>query len=150
MAVDAFHLIFRADRLFLQIIHMWLYAAGLLFIWIRLSSPNKTLAQWIKNGIWIVVPAIIALSTIYIFFLSKGQNPASASPGLKLTLKTFAFPLASPLLSGFSIDDICHGLIYHTGKAIFNDRQAIWKGYMYRHPYKYLLPDVNAIRQCFH
>jgi len=104
---------------------MWVFAAGLLFIWIRLSSPNKNLISWIKNGIWIAIPAIIALGVIYLSFLSKGQNPASASAGLKLTLKTFAFPLASPLLSGFSIDDICHGLIYHTGKAIFSDWQAI-------------------------
>ena len=104
---------------------MWVYAAGLLFTWIRLSSPNKDTATWIKNGIWIAIPAIIALGIIYISFLSRGQNPASASAGLKLTLKTFAFPLASPLLSGFSIDDICQGLIYHTGKAIFNDWQAI-------------------------
>jgi hypothetical protein len=104
---------------------MWVYAAGLLFIWIRISSPNKDLIARIKNGLWIVIPAVIAIAAIYIFFLSKGQNPASASAGFKLTLKTFAFPLASPLLSGFSIDDICHGLIYHTGKAIFNDWQAI-------------------------
>ena len=103
---------------------MWVYAAGLLFIWIRLSSA-KAFSNWIKNGIWIAVPAIIAIGTIYTFYLSKGQNPASASAGFKLTLKTFAFPLASPLLSGFSIDDISHGLIYHTGKVIFNDWQAI-------------------------
>ncbi len=104
---------------------MWVYAAGLLFIWVRLSSQSKTLADWVKNGILTAIPAITAIGAIYIFFLSKGQNPASASAGLKLTLKTFAFPLASPLLSGFSIDDICHGLIYHTGKAILNDWQAI-------------------------
>lgn len=104
---------------------MWAYAAGLLFLWVRLSSPNKALTDWIKNGVWIAIPAIIAVGAIYIFFLSKGQNPASASAGLNLTLKTFAFPLASPLLSGFSIDDICHGLIYHTAKAFFNDWQAI-------------------------
>ena len=104
---------------------MWVYAAGLLFVWIRLSSVNRTLINWFKNGLWIAVPAIVAISAIYIFFLSKGQNPTSASAGLKLAWKAFAFPLASPLLSGFSVDDICHGLILHTGKAIFNDWQAI-------------------------
>lgn len=103
---------------------MWVYAAGLLFVWIRLSS-SKASAEWIKNGIQIAVPAVVVVAAIYVFFLSKGQNPTSASPGLKLTLKTFSFPLASPLLSGFSIDDICHGLIYHTGKVIFDDSQAI-------------------------
>jgi hypothetical protein len=42
-----------------------------------------------------------------------------------LTSKAFVFPLASPLLSASSIDDICRGLIYHTGKAILNDAQAM-------------------------
>ncbi|HTK18832.1 MAG TPA: hypothetical protein VL442_04945 [Mucilaginibacter sp.] len=103
---------------------IWVYSAGLLFLWMRLSSAQAS-TSWIKNGIWIALPAIIAIGAIYIFFLSKGQNPTSASEGFKLTLKTFAFPLASPLLSGFSIDDISHGLIYHTGKVIFNDWQAM-------------------------
>jgi hypothetical protein len=104
---------------------MWMYAGGLLFLWFRVSLPNKKISDWIRNGIWIGVPAIITVITIYIFFLSKGQNPASTVAGLKLTLKTFTYPLASPLLSGFSIDDLCHGLIYHTGKPIFADYQAI-------------------------
>jgi hypothetical protein len=104
---------------------MWVYAAGLLFLWIKLSSENKGIGEWIKKGIWVGIPAIISVGTIYLLFLSKGQNPASASAGLKLSLKAFGFPLASPLLSGFSVDEIVHGLIYHTGKAIFSDIQAI-------------------------
>lgn len=104
---------------------MWIYAAGLLFLWLRLSLPQKKLSEWIRNGAWIAIPAVIAVSAIYIFFLSKGQNPATTSAGLKLTWKTFSFPLASPLLSGFSIDDLCHGLIYHTGKPLFADYLAI-------------------------
>ncbi|MDB5150837.1 MAG: hypothetical protein JWQ57_4857 [Mucilaginibacter sp.] len=104
---------------------MWMYAGGLLYLWLRLSLQQKKTAGYVRNGIWIAIPAIIAVSTIYVFFLSKGQNPASTSAGLKLSLKTFCYPLASPLLSGFSIDDLCHGLIYHTGKPIFADYQAI-------------------------
>jgi hypothetical protein len=104
---------------------MWMYAGGLLYLWLRLSLPQKKTAGYIRNGIWIAIPAIVAISTIYLFFLSKGQNPASTSAGLKLSLKTFSYPLASPLLSGFSIDDLSHGLIYHTGKPIFADYQAI-------------------------
>lgn len=103
---------------------MWIYAAGLLFIWIRLSL-NKALTDWIKNGLWTGLPAIIAIGTIYASFLSKGKNPTAVVTGFKLSLKAFAFPLASPLLSASSIDDICHGLIYHTGKVIFSDWQAI-------------------------
>jgi hypothetical protein len=104
---------------------MWVYAAGLLFLWLRLSLSQKKLSDRIRNGVWIAIPAMIAVSTIYIFFLSKGQNPASASAGLKLGWKTFGFPLASPLLSGFSIDDLSHGLIYHTGKPLFAGYIAI-------------------------
>ncbi|HEY4195331.1 MAG TPA: hypothetical protein VGM63_07335, partial [Mucilaginibacter sp.] len=104
---------------------MWMYAGGLLFLWLKLSLPYKKISDWIRNGIWIGVPAVIAIVTIYVFFLSKGQNPASAVAGLKLSLQTFCYPLASPLLSGFSVDDLCHGLIYHTGKPIFTDLQAI-------------------------
>ncbi|MGZ3929380.1 MAG: hypothetical protein ACXVJG_20640 [Mucilaginibacter sp.] len=104
---------------------MWVYAGGLLFLWLRLSLSQKKRSDWIKNGAWIGVPAIIALGTIYVFYLSKGQNPASAAGLIKFTWKTFSFPLASPLLSGFSVDDLSHGLIYHTGKPIFTDSQSI-------------------------
>ena len=104
---------------------MWMYAGGLLFLWLKLSLPNKKTSNWMRNGIWIGVPAVVAIVTIYVFFLSKGQNPASTAAGLKLSLQTFSYPLASPLLSGFSIDDLCRGLIYHTGKPIFADYQAI-------------------------
>lgn len=104
---------------------MWVYLGGLFFLWLKLSLPQKQLLDWIKNGIWIAVPAISAIATIYIFYLSKGQNPASTAAGLKLAWKALAFPLASPLLSGFSIDDLSHGLIFHTGKPLFSDQVAI-------------------------
>jgi hypothetical protein len=103
---------------------LWMYAAGLLFLYIRLSF-GKSLADWIKKGIWIAIPAIVCIATIWLFFLSKGQNPASASAsaGIKFSLKALCFPLASPLLAGFSFDDLSHGLIYHTGSVIF---PGIW------------------------
>ncbi|WP_426671931.1 hypothetical protein ACPPVU_11900 [Mucilaginibacter sp. McL0603] len=104
---------------------MWVYMGGLLFLWLRLSLPQKDLLSWIKNGVWIAIPAIIAIGTIYVFYLSKGQNPATIAGGFKLSLKAFCYPLASPLLSGFSVDDIAHGLIFHTGKPFFDDTQAM-------------------------
>lgn len=67
---------------------------------------------------WVALPGLIAIAGIYFFFLSKGSTPASASNGIKLTLQSGTFPLASPLLSGFSADDLLHGLIYHTGKPV--------------------------------
>jgi hypothetical protein len=101
---------------------LWMYAAGLLYLWIRLSL-RKSIADRIKNAIWIVVPAIISVVTIWLFYLSKGENPASGSADIKFTLKALCFPMASPLLAGFSADDLSHGLIYHTGSVIF---PGIW------------------------
>jgi hypothetical protein len=69
---------------------------------------------------WIGIPAIASLFLIYIFYLSKGENPASAGMGIKLTWQTFSFPLASPLLAGLSIDDMVGGLIYHDDITLLN------------------------------
>ncbi|MDB5123013.1 MAG: hypothetical protein JWP94_1142 [Mucilaginibacter sp.] len=99
---------------------LWIYAAGLCCLWLRLSSINPSIANRIKTGLWLAIPGALSLAGIYVFFLSKGETPASVSHGLKLTLQTFAFPLASPILSGFSVDDMLHGLIYHTGKPVFD------------------------------
>ena len=103
---------------------LWMYVAGLIVLWIRLSS-QKPVLQWLKNGIWIGVPATIVLAIIWLFYLSKGPNPGSDAAGLKFSLKALAFPLASPLLAGFSIDDLAHGLIFHTGNTIFSDTIAL-------------------------
>jgi hypothetical protein len=104
---------------------IWIYLAGLFFLWLRLSLPQKSIVGHIKNGIWIAIPAILSLITIYLFFLSKGENPASAGGQLKLSWQTFSFPLASPLLSGFSVDDLAHGLLFHTGTPVFRLSGAI-------------------------
>jgi len=95
---------------------LWVYAAGLFCLWVRLSSGS--VSEWIKKGIWIGVPAILSVAGIYFLFLSKGQSPASVSKGIKLTAETFSFPLSTPLLSGFSLDDFFHGLIYNFGKPM--------------------------------
>jgi len=98
---------------------MWIYAAGLLCLWIRLSIGQVKLLDWIKKGFWIAIPAVISLATIYVCYLSKGENPASASGGFKLSLEAFAFPLGSPLLAGFSVDDLADGLIFHNEPSPF-------------------------------
>lgn len=104
---------------------MWMYGAGLIFLWLRLLADGSKKSNWLKTGLWIAVPALVAISAIWLFFLSKGENPTSAAGGLKLTWQTFIFPLASPMLAGFSVDDLSNGLIYHTGKAMFSCPQAI-------------------------
>jgi len=104
---------------FLKSSFLWMYAAGLCCLWIRLSSKQPVI-EWVKKAFWIGVPAIISLVVIYISFLSKGTSPASTSKGLGLGVEIFGFPLASPILSGFSIDDLLHGMFFHVGKPVLN------------------------------
>ncbi len=101
---------------------LWIYAAGLFCLWVRLSSAG--ISRWIEKGIWIGVPAVLSVAGIYFLFLSKGQSPASVSKGLKLTAETFSFPLSTPLLSGFSLDDLFHGLIYNFSKPMISQPWA--------------------------
>lgn len=104
---------------------IWMYAAGLLFIWIKLSSQQKTISGWFLKGLWPGIPAAVSVACIYVFYLSKGANPSSDSGSLKLGWETFSFPLASPLLSGLSADDLCNGLIFHNDQILFTHPQAI-------------------------
>ena len=97
---------------------IWIYFAGLVSLWIRLCQ-GQTLIERLKSSLWIGLPTAISLISIYFVFLSKGVNPTSTTKELKLTAETFSFPLASPILSGFSLDDLVHGLIYHFGSPLF-------------------------------
>lgn len=99
---------------------MWAYAAGLCCLWLNLSLPERKLSQWVKNGFWIGIPAVLSVACIYLFYLSKGDNPASAGKSMRLLWETLSFPLASPLLSGFSLDDVTNGLIYHPDGPMFS------------------------------
>jgi len=110
---------------FLKSSFLWVYAAGLVCLWIRLSSLKIGTIEWIKKGFWLAIPAVISFAVIYFCFISKGQTPTSTSNGIKITAQTFSFPLASPILSGFSIDDLLHGLIFHTGTPVFNPELSI-------------------------
>ncbi|MGN8071245.1 hypothetical protein [Mucilaginibacter sp. 22184] len=92
---------------------LWVYGAGCVYLWITLSSGQTSFWGWVKKGFWIGIPAVLSLVTIYKFYLSKGGTPASGAGGIKLAWETFSFPLASPILAGFSVDDIVGGLIYH-------------------------------------
>ncbi|TWI99237.1 hypothetical protein JN11_02554 [Mucilaginibacter frigoritolerans] len=110
---------------FLKSSFLWIYAAGLVCVWIRLSSLRIGTIEWVKKGLWLAIPAVISFAVIYLGFISKGQSPTSSSNGIKITAETFSFPLASPILSGFSVDDLVHGLIFHTGKPVFNPASSI-------------------------
>jgi hypothetical protein len=100
---------------------MLMYAAGLLCMWINISPPRKDYAVWIKNGFTIGIPFVLSVAGIYLAFLSRGQNPASESAGSwRVIWETFSFPLASPLLAGFSVDDLTQGLVYSPDGKLFN------------------------------
>ncbi len=113
---------------------LWMYIAGVVCIWINISinettdppypptatnsnflnSPRfkKGIWHWLRNGMLLIVPFISALVIIYIFYLSRGDNPVSGQRQFLIRPETFSFPLASPILSGFSVDELFDGLIY--------------------------------------
>ncbi|MFD0765416.1 hypothetical protein ACFQZI_11185 [Mucilaginibacter lutimaris] len=99
---------------------IWIYLAGLLFMWIRLSAPNRSVKAWLFKGFWIGVPALISVVVISWLYLSKGLNPSSGSNGFDISWKVFTFPIASPILAGFSADDLVNGFIFHNDKAILS------------------------------
>jgi hypothetical protein len=99
---------------------LWMLAAGCCFLWISLSSGTKNVITWIKNGLWIGIPAVLSLLTISHFYLSKGANPSTVHGSIKLAWETFGFPLASPILTAFSIDDLTNGLLFHDDAPMFN------------------------------
>lgn len=106
---------------------VWIYAAGLMCMWLRLSAIGAKLnvQKLLKNAAWIGVPALVALTCIYVFFLSKGTNPAAASSGLNISWLNFGFPIGSPVLSGFSVDDLAHGLLYHPVGSLLSPAYAL-------------------------
>lgn len=118
--VAAFVLIAGWAGFFFKSSFIWMYVAGLCCLWIKLCAHRKGLLEWVKNGLWVGIPAILSLACIYMFFLSKGQSPANAAKGIRLAAETFSFPLASPVLSAFSIDDFAHGVIYHFGPPVLS------------------------------
>ncbi len=104
---------------------MWVYGAGVICLWIRLSSVETKLLGWIKKGIRVAIPAIICLAVLYLLFLSKGENPSTPTAVFKPTIEAIGFPLASPILTGFSVDDLLNGLLNPDVKPIFTPTQTI-------------------------
>jgi hypothetical protein len=99
---------------------LWMYAAGCIYLWISLSQKTMALKNWIINGVWIAIPSILSLAAIYFFYLSKGANPTSASTSFFMSWKALLFPLASPILAGFSVDDMVNGLLFHNNATILS------------------------------
>jgi len=106
---------------------IWIYVAGLMCMWLRLSAIGTRLnmQKLLKTAAWTGVPAVAALICIYVFFLSKGNNPAAAALGLNVNWENFTFPIGSPLLAGFSVDDLAHGLLYHPLGSLLSPAYAL-------------------------
>jgi hypothetical protein len=106
---------------------IWIYAAGLMCMWLRLSSiaAKPNMQRLVKNGFWIGAPAVASLICIYLFFLSKGTNPAAGASGMSISWENFTFPISSPLLSGFSVDDLAHGLLFHPIGSLLSPLTAL-------------------------
>jgi hypothetical protein len=90
---------------------MWIYATGLICLWLRISTGLPMFWARFKQGFILAVPAVLSLAVVYVLYLSKGDNPASASEGFKLTFQAIAYPIAAPFLSGLSFDDMFNGII---------------------------------------
>ncbi len=110
---------------FLKSSFLWMYGAGLFCLWVRLGESKGELAVRVKNAFWVGVPAAIAIAVIYLSFIAKGDSPISGAKGLSLTAETFTYPLASPILSGFSLDDMLNGLVDHFGKPMFSQQWVL-------------------------
>lgn len=105
---------------------IWIYAAGLLFMWVQLSAGQTSIKSWLLKGIWFGAPALISLIVISRLYLSKGFNPSSISGGFEPNLKAIAFPLASPMLAGFSADDLVNGFFFHTDTVLLSPGWAMF------------------------
>ncbi|QKJ28630.1 hypothetical protein HQ865_02275 [Mucilaginibacter mali] len=115
---------------------LWMFAAAVGCIWINVGmaetgSSHKpwydktTLWAWIRNGLLLAIPFVAALAVIYVGYMSKGDNPTSDTGPLLVLPETFGYPLAAPILSGFSVDELVDGLIYHTDAPMVSYQAAI-------------------------
>ncbi len=110
---------------------LWMFAAGVACLWINISINEKMSGQtvrpsrklphdlninivkkWFLNGLLLAIPFVAAIAVIYIGYLSKGANPTSDPANFMVKPQTFTYPLASPLLSAFSVDELVDGLLY--------------------------------------
>ncbi len=101
---------------------LWMCIAAIACVWINISVGEASAIQktslaengkvWLKNALLLSIPFIGAVLIIYVFYLSKGDLPVASKAQLLVRPETFGFPLASPFVSLFSIDELVDGLIY--------------------------------------
>jgi hypothetical protein len=103
---------------------LWMLAAGLCCMWVNISLKQggaktgslllhkESIALWLKNGLLLLLPLVAMVVVVNVFYLAKGANPSSAYGQVQVTPEAFLFPLAAPLVAGFSVDELVDGLIY--------------------------------------
>jgi len=84
---------------------LWMFFTGVLYLWL-INLRGKTWKQIFVNSCYTGVPFILSIAVIYYGYILKGINPASSYLGFKLALQAITFPLASPVLTMFSADNI--------------------------------------------
>jgi hypothetical protein len=105
---------------FLKSSFLWMYGAGLFAMVLKNASPpDRYLKAYLENLLRVSLPAATALAILYLFYISKGESPVQVSAGFRLTLEAFTYPLASPVLSGFSLDEMLNGIIVPTGDSLW-------------------------------
>lgn len=104
---------------------LWIYAAGLFCLWINICIFRLSLIERIKKALWVGIPAVTSLLVILTTFISRGQSPASTSKGFKFAAEVLGFPLASPMLTNFSADDLLHGILINFSKPLFPHGWAV-------------------------
>jgi len=122
---------------------LWVLAAGTACCWINISfletaglqvsgnlkstnANEKRVLIWAKNGLVLAIPFISALVMFYVFYLSKGITPALTGGASVVKAETFGFPLASPFLSAFSVDELFSGLICQDGGSSVSHQLAVF------------------------
>jgi len=128
--------------LFAKSSFLWAFAAGTACCWINISSREtgelllpkniatssangQRISIWVKNGLFLAVPFISSLFILYVFYLSKGITPALTGGVSVVKAETFGFPLASPFLSAFSVDELFSGLICQDGGSLVSHQMAV-------------------------
>ncbi|HZY36912.1 MAG TPA: hypothetical protein VFE53_09705 [Mucilaginibacter sp.] len=114
---------------FLKSSVLWMLSAGAICIWLNVSlagtgrlpgetnlrsvfARRGTILTLLRNGALVFLPLVAAFTLISFFYLSRGENPSNYSGPLHFVPESVVFPLASPLTSGLSIDELVDGLIY--------------------------------------
>jgi hypothetical protein len=105
---------------FLKSSFLWIYGTGLIYFWLRILSTRKNFTAALNISVCIGFSAAFSVLIIYLIYISKGESPAQVGFGFKLSQEALTYPMASPILSGFSLDDMLNGLMVSDTKPLLS------------------------------